>query len=165
MPPRPWHHVYRLAERLTGGLKRPVIFECVGSQGSSTTITHAPLQSRIVVGRVCMVSDTIGPAMAVNKEIELRFVVGYSPLEFRGTLHLLADDKVDASPLVTGTGTGTGGLNGVEGAFDALRDPEHHAKILIDPSSSVLLPPPTTTGALVWDCPILQSQDRRWIEA
>jgi len=84
--------------------------------------------------------------MAVNKEIELRFVVGYSPLEFRDTLHLLADGKVDASPFVTGTV----GLNGVEGAFDALRDPEHHAKILIDPSSSVLLPlPTTTTGALV----------------
>jgi len=147
IPAVPWEYVYRLAERLTGGLKRPVIFECVGVPGIlDDVITHAPLQSRVVVVGVCMVPDTIRPAMAVNKEIELRFVVGYSPLEFRDTLHLLADGKVDASPLVTGTV----GLNGVEGAFDALRDPEHHAKILIDPSSSVLLPPPpTTTGALV----------------
>jgi hypothetical protein len=31
--------------------------------------------------------------------------------------------------------TGTVGLNGVEKAFDALGDPEAHAKILIDPKS------------------------------
>ena len=31
--------------------------------------------------------------------------------------------------------TGTVGLDGVDGAFDALGDPEAHAKILIDPRS------------------------------
>ena len=62
-------------------------------------------------------------------EIDLRFVVGYSPLEFRDTLHLLADGKVDASPLITDTI----GLDVVASAFDALRDPEQHAKIVIDP--------------------------------
>ena len=41
--------------------------------------------------------------MAINKEIDLRFVVGYTPLEFRDTLHMLAEGKVDPSPLVTGT--------------------------------------------------------------
>ena len=57
--------------------------------------------------------------MAINKEIDLRFVVGYTPLEFRDTLHLLAEGKVNAAPIVTGTV----GLAGVDAAFDALADP------------------------------------------
>jgi threonine dehydrogenase-like Zn-dependent dehydrogenase len=61
----------------------------------------------------------------------LRFVLGYTPLEFHDTLHMLADGKLDASALVTGTV----GLDGVDAAFRALGDPERHAKILIDPSS------------------------------
>ena len=76
-----------------------------------------------------MGADQIRPSMAINKEIDLRFVIGYTPLEFRDTLHMLAEGKVDATPLVTGTV----GLEGVDGAFDALGDPETHAKILIDP--------------------------------
>jgi threonine dehydrogenase-like Zn-dependent dehydrogenase len=67
--------------------------------------------------------------MAINKEIDLRFVLGYTPLEFRDSLHLLADGKVNAGPVVTGVV----GLDGVDNAFAALGDPEAHAKILIDP--------------------------------
>ena len=45
---------------------------------------------------------------------------------------MIASGKVDPSPLHTGTV----GLAGVAGAFSALGDPEQHAKILVDPSSS-----------------------------
>ena len=68
----------------------------------------------------------IRPAMAINKEIDLRFVVGSGPLDFRDTHHLLADGKIDASPIVTGTV----GLEGVASAFDALTGAEHHATII-----------------------------------
>jgi threonine dehydrogenase-like Zn-dependent dehydrogenase len=74
--------------------------------------------------------------MAINKEIDLRFVFGYTPLEFRDTLHMLADGKVDPRPLITGTV----GLEGVGAAFQALADPESHAKILIDPRSDARVP-------------------------
>lgn len=74
--------------------------------------------------------------MAINKEIDLRFVVGYGPLEFRDTIHLLANGKIDASALVTGTV----GLEGVANAFDALAEPERHAKIIIDPRSTATAP-------------------------
>ena len=57
--------------------------------------------------------------------------LGYTPLEFRDTLHMLAEGKVNVAPLVTGTV----GLPGVDNAFAALGDPESHAKILIDPKS------------------------------
>ncbi len=129
--PVPWHHVFRAAEALGAGPKRPVIFECVGLPGMiDSIIAAAPLLSRIVVVGVCMGADRIRPAMAVNKEIDLRFVVGYSPLEFRDTLHMLAEGKLDAAPLVTGTV----GLAGVDHAFAELSKPDVHAKILIDPA-------------------------------
>jgi threonine dehydrogenase-like Zn-dependent dehydrogenase len=95
-------------------------------------ISNAPLYSRVVVVGVCMQPDSIRPVMAINKEIELRFVIGYTPLEFRDSLHLLADGKVNAAPIVTGVV----GLDGVDAAFTALGDPEAHAKILIDPRAT-----------------------------
>jgi threonine dehydrogenase-like Zn-dependent dehydrogenase len=99
-------------------------------------IMSAPLFSRVVVVGVCMGTDRIRPAMAINKEIDLRFVVGYTPIEFRDTLHMLAEGKVNAAPLVTGSV----GLEGVEAAFSTLADPEAHAKILVDPKSTALAP-------------------------
>ena len=108
-----------------------MIFECVGVPGVIESIVDgAPLFSRVVVVGVCVGRDQFTPAMAINKEIDLRFVLGYTPLEFRDTLHMLAEGKVDPRPLITGTV----GLDGVARAFSALGDPETHAKILIDPS-------------------------------
>jgi threonine dehydrogenase-like Zn-dependent dehydrogenase len=135
--PVPWHHVWRAAEALGAKPKRPVIFECVGVPGIiDGIVASAPLFSRVVVVGVCMTPDRLRPAMAITKEIDLRFVLGYTPLEFRDTLHMLAEGKVNAAPMVTGTV----GLPGVEAAFQALGDPERHAKILIDPGSSVASP-------------------------
>ncbi len=135
--PWSWHHTWRAAEALGAKPKRPVIFECVGVPGIlDGIIGAAPLDSRVVVVGVCMTPDTIRPAMAINKEIDLRFVVGYTPLEFRDTLHMLADGKVDAAAVVTGTV----GLDGVENAFEALATAEGHAKVLIDPASPATQP-------------------------
>jgi threonine dehydrogenase-like Zn-dependent dehydrogenase len=127
-----WWHVWRVAERLgMAAPKRPVVFECVGVPGMVAQIVDsAPLFSRVVVVGVCVGADTFTPAMAINKEIEMRFVLGYTPLEFRDTLHMLAEGKVDPTPMITDTV----GLEGVAGAFAELEDPERHAKILIDPS-------------------------------
>lgn len=136
--PLPWHVVLRTLQKLgKTAPKRPIIFECVGVPGViDQIITDSPLGSRVVVAGVCMEPDRFRPVMAINKEIDLRFVVGYGPLEFRDTLHMLADGKIDAGPLVTGTV----GLDGVEAAFDALAEPEHHAKIIIDPRSTATAP-------------------------
>jgi len=132
-----WWHAWRLGEALGAGPKHPVIFECVGVPGViESIIDGAPLFSRVVVVGVCVGPDRFTPAMAINKEIDLRFVIAYTPLEFRDTLHMLAEGKVDPSPLVTGTV----GLGGVDAAFSALADPEAHAKILIDPRSPETAP-------------------------
>ncbi len=132
-----WWHLWRLGERLGLAPKRPVIFECVGVPGVIESIVDgAPLFSRVVVAGVCVGRDEFTPAMAINKEIDLRFVFGYSPLEFRDTLHMLAEGKVDPRPLITATV----GLDGVAAAFEALAHPDGHAKILVDPRSEVTKP-------------------------
>jgi threonine dehydrogenase-like Zn-dependent dehydrogenase len=127
-----WWHAWRLGEALGAAPKHPVIFECVGMPGViESVIDGAPLFSRVVVVGVCVGVDQITPAMAINKEIDLRFVIGYTPLEFRDSLQMLAEGDVDAGPLITGTV----GLDGVDAAFTALGNPDVHAKILIDPHS------------------------------
>jgi len=132
LPLVPWERVWRAAEFVGAATpKHPVVFECVGVPGIiDRLIAQAPIFSRVVVVGVCMEPDRMRPAMAINKEIDLRFVLGYTPLEFRDALHLLADGKVDAAPVVTGAV----GLGGVEAAFTALGRAEAHAKVLIDPA-------------------------------
>ena len=135
--PLPWWHVWRVAEALGLNPKRPIIFECVGVPGVlQSIIDGAPEMARIVVVGVCMQPDQIEPSVAINKEIDLRFSLGYSPLEFRDTLHLMAQGKVSCEHLITGEV----GLDGVDAAFAALGDPNRHAKILVDPASAVLQP-------------------------
>ncbi|MFF5075453.1 zinc-binding dehydrogenase [Actinoplanes sp. NPDC000266] len=140
--PVPWWSSWRILEKAGRTRpRRPVVFECAGVPGLiDDVMAAAPLHSRIVVAGVCMGADTVRPSLAVNKELDLRFVVGYTPLEFRDTLHALADGTLFASPIVTGRA----GLAGVAGAFTALADPATHAKVLLDPSvngDQILLTP------------------------
>jgi threonine dehydrogenase-like Zn-dependent dehydrogenase len=132
-----WWHLWRLGEALGAAPKHPVIFECVGVPGViDSVLAGAPMFSRVVVVGVVVGTDQITPAMAINKEIDLRFAFAYTPLEFRDTLQMLAEGKIDPAPLITGTV----GLDGVDAAFTALGNPEGHAKILIDPRSSAVAP-------------------------
>lgn len=134
VPMLPWWHVLRAAEKAGATPRGPVVFECVGLPGMiEHIVSNAPLLSRVVVVGVCMEEDSFRPSMAINKEVELRFAFAYDPSEFHQTLQWIASGKVDVAPFVTGTV----GLEGVAAAFDALGDPERHAKILIDPRSDV----------------------------
>src|SRR5262249_28361869 len=105
-------------------------FECVGVPGLlQQVIRQAPRGAKIVVAGVCMQEDAIRPAFAINKELSLQFVLGYTPLEFADTLVALADGRIDVAPLVTGKV----GVDGVAGAFETLANPEAHAKVLVEP--------------------------------
>ena len=135
--PVPAHHILRLADKLGIEPARPVVFECVGIPGMlDSIISSAPLMSCVVVVGVCMQPDTIRPAMAINKETDLRFVVGYTPLEFRDTLQLLAGGKLHIEPMLTGVV----GLDEIDGAFAALATPDTHAKIVVDTRSTAVKP-------------------------
>jgi threonine dehydrogenase-like Zn-dependent dehydrogenase len=110
--------------------KRAALFECVGVPGLiQQTLEKAPRDAKIVVVGVCMEADAIEPMFGIVKELSLQFVLGYTPEEFARSLRLLAEGAVDAPSLITGKV----GLDGVKGAFQELRNPERHTKILVEP--------------------------------
>ncbi len=112
------------------GLRPGVLFECVGVPGVIQQImAGAPRGARIIVAGVCMEQDQIEPMYAITKELNLQFVLAYTPGEFAATLGHLAEGRIPADPLITGTV----GVEGVAGAFEELGSPERHAKILIEP--------------------------------
>lgn len=130
LPLVPWWQVMRAAEAAGATPSGPVVFECVGVPGIlDHLVATAPLASRVVVVGVCMGQDAIRPAIAINKEIDLRFVLGYTPRELRDALHLLAQGEVDPTPLLSAEV----GLDGVAAAFDALADPGALAKVVVRP--------------------------------
>ena len=114
-------------------LTRPkgvVIFECVGVPGLIDDIfLKAPQNARIVVVGVCLQMDYCRPLIAINKELSVQYVLGYSIEEFVDCLKYISSGEFNVAPLVTGTT----GLSGVAQAFDDLADPESHAKILVTP--------------------------------
>ena len=57
------------------------------------------------------------------------FAFGYTPEEFAATHRAIADGAWDLEPMITGRV----GVDGVAGAFQALGDPDEHAKILVVP--------------------------------
>ena len=117
--------------QITGPHPRPgVIFECVGVRGVINAIFEGAMRnSRVVVVGVCMESDATEPLMAIGKELNVQYVLGYSPDEFADTLRGIAEGELDVSPLITGRV----GLDGVAQAFVDLASPDNHAKILVKP--------------------------------
>ena len=116
---------------IPGPAVRPaVVFECVGVPGVlDQVMAVAPRGTRIVVVGVCMEADTIHPMLGISKELNLQFVLGYTPDEFAATLRHIAEGAIPTAPLITGTV----GIDGVADAFVALGSPERHAKILVRP--------------------------------
>ena len=110
--------------------RRAIVFECVGVPGVIQGLVEGvPVGTQIVVVGVCMQTDAIEPFLCINKSIELKFVLGYSPEEFAATLHRIADGTIDVAPVVTAQV----GLDGVADAFAALGNAEKHCKIVVKP--------------------------------
>jgi len=111
-------------------LKPALIFECVGIPGLlQQAFEGAPRDARIVVVGVCMETDRSEPMLGIMKELNVQYVLGYTPDEFATSLRLIAEGAVDAASLVTATV----GIDGVAGAFADLANPERHTKIIVEP--------------------------------
>jgi len=118
------------AWQAAAGARPAVLFECVGVPGLLHELMRdAPRDARVVVAGVCMEDDRIRPLHGINKELSVQFVIGYTPEEFAGTLAAIAEERIPVAPLVTGRV----GVDGVPGAFEALAQPDAHAKILVEP--------------------------------
>ena len=115
-----------------GAAKPLVVFEAIGVPGIiDSALKAAPARTRIVVVGVCMELDTITPFFGISKELDLRFCLGYDPMEFNESLRAIAEGDIDVAPMITGEV----GIDGVPGAFEALGHPDDHCKILIVPGT------------------------------
>ena len=111
-------------------VKARVVFEAVGVPGIIDDILRRARQgTRLIVAGVCMQPDAVHPFFGIAKEINVQFVLAYTPEEFAESLRMLAEGDVDVAPMITGEV----GLDGVGAAFDDLADPERHCKILVTP--------------------------------
>ena len=111
-------------------LKPAIIFECVGVPGLLQQVFEgAPRDARIVVVGVCMETDRSEPMLGIMKELNVQYVLGYTPDEFAASLRLIAEGKVDAAAMVTAEI----GIDGVAKAFADLANPEAHTKIIVQP--------------------------------
>ena len=112
------------------GAGSAVIFECVGVPGIiHQLMLEAPQGARIVVAGVCMEKDLIEPMIGIYKEINLQFVLGYTPEEFLAAFRALEEGKIDAAPVITGKV----GVDEVAEFFERLENPDEHAKVLVEP--------------------------------
>ena len=108
-----------------------MIFGCVGVPGMLATVAeNAQRGTRIVVVGVCMEPDRMEPFVGISKELEFRFVFGYTGEEFAGTLAAIT---AGARPGIDALTTGSVDLDGTPAAFVDLADPEKHVKILVRP--------------------------------
>ena len=111
-------------------LRPGVFFECVGVPGViDQMMKGAPRNARVVIVGVCMEQDHFRPIFGINKELNLQFVLGYTPFEFAASLGHLAEGKIDGEAIITGKVR----IDGVPEAFEELASPERHAKILVEP--------------------------------
>jgi threonine dehydrogenase-like Zn-dependent dehydrogenase len=111
-------------------LRPALIFECVGVAGLIQQMFEgAPRDARIVVVGVCMETDRTEPMLGIGKELNVQYVLGYTPDEFARSLRLIAEGEFDAALLVTAKV----GIDGVAQAFADLANPEAHTKIIVEP--------------------------------
>ncbi|MEM1229707.1 MAG: zinc-binding dehydrogenase [Pseudomonadota bacterium] len=109
-----------------------VVFECVGVPGMLDQLfLSAPQDARLVVVGVCLEPDTLRPLIAINKELNVQFVLGYSTEEFAETLTGIADGRFRIEPLITDRVP----LEQVEATFARLAQPEAAGKVLVEPGA------------------------------
>jgi threonine dehydrogenase-like Zn-dependent dehydrogenase len=121
-----------LAEAVTAanGKAAPVVFECVGVEGTlRQAMELVDRGGRVIVVGVCMKEDRIYPMVGINKQLTLKFVLGYTPIEYNEALMALAEGTIDTSPMITRTVT----LADLPAAFEALADPSD-CKVVVLPN-------------------------------
>ena len=110
----------------TGG-PPDILFECVGAPGLiQQCIEIAPRRGMVVPVGVCEQPDTFLPFPALIKELRMQFAIAYNRGDYEMVIAMLAQGRIDASPMVTGIVS----LDEMPSAFEALRTPSDQCKVL-----------------------------------
>lgn len=116
-------------EAISGGPPR-VVFDCVGLPGSmQIAIDYAPIDARVVVVGLCMGADTISPAVALIKELDISFTFAYRKQDFEMTVDMLGRGRIDAASMVTDCV----GFDVFPEAFEGLKNPRDQVKVMLEP--------------------------------
>lgn len=125
----------RAAEALGG--PPDVVFDCVGVPGSlQLAIDYAPPDARVVVVGLCMAQDAIYPGRAIVKELDLAFAFIYRKRHFALVIDALANGRIDAAGMITDRVD----LTGFPDAFEAMREPAHRIKTMLEPAADAPAP-------------------------
>ncbi len=123
-------------ESVVGAFKRragqrpDVIIECVGLPGTQQlAMDYAPMGGRIVVLGVCMAPDRIQPVKALTKELQINYAYMYRRQEFELTIDLMNRERIDPTPMLTGTV----GFDSFAKTFEALKTDKTACKVQLDP--------------------------------
>jgi len=110
-----------------------VVFECMGVPGMiAEAVEYSSQNGEIIVVGFCARPDSLVPAAAMMKELVIRFVVAYDKADFDMIAGLMARDKLDVTQMCTGTV----GFDTFSEAFESLRTPNAHCKIMLDPGGT-----------------------------
>ncbi|MCR9103891.1 MAG: zinc-binding dehydrogenase [Gammaproteobacteria bacterium] len=109
------------------GAPPDVIFECVGAPGLlQQCIEIAPFGGKLVPVGVCEQPDAIMPFFGLVKELNIQFAIAYSKDDFETCVAMLAEGRIDVSPMITDVVS----LDELPAAFEALRTPSDQCKVL-----------------------------------
>jgi (R,R)-butanediol dehydrogenase/meso-butanediol dehydrogenase/diacetyl reductase len=121
-----------LAGELTEALggQADVVFECTGAPG--TIAQGADLvkaRGTVTVLGMCAHVDSWTPAWPMLKELRIQFGVGTSLAQFGQVAEALSAGHVEPRLMVTDTVS----MEQLPASFEALKQPSHHCKVMLDP--------------------------------
>ena len=109
-----------------------MIFDCVGVPGSlQLAIDYAAYDARVVVVGLCMAADTIAPAKAITKELDMSFAFVYRKRHFEIVVDLMDRERIDPRAMVTRCV----GFDGFSGAFESMKQPGDQIKLMLEPAA------------------------------
>lgn len=119
----------RQTERALGG-PADIVFECAGVPGSlDEAVSAVRRQGMIAAPGFCWTPDSFTPMLAMMKEARLLFTCIYETREFEIAAEALGRGHVEPRAMITDVVT----LEAAPDAFESLRAPNDHCKVLISP--------------------------------
>ena len=111
--------------------RRVIAYECSGRSGTIAILTRTlPHGSAVQVVASPFDEEAIVPVIAQWRQLSINFGSGPTQDPYGVTLSRLAAKEIDPTVFITGRV----GIDGVAAAFESLKDPETHVKIVVDPT-------------------------------
>jgi (R,R)-butanediol dehydrogenase/meso-butanediol dehydrogenase/diacetyl reductase len=123
--------VARLVER-TGGIGPDVVFECAGARNTlQQSLEMVRRSGQVLVVSLAWEEDPVLTVEWVGREIDMKTAYGSEPRDWRISLDLMEQGKVQAGPMVPPDSYVP--LDGIQQAFESLLQPDAAVQLMIVP--------------------------------